>query len=185
MSDAPTETSLPERNLGPDRTDERCRVATRISATKRTELDLDAGENVKSHCFAGAFECAQGDSNSHGPYGPQGPQPCAWRHWLRRGLSRPSCPRFWTAWTHLSRRLLPRLLPRAGGVGSPVRTVESALVAMKAEDENERWQRNERARRRVLERDRRRPANELLAEAIEVSRVAMKLRAGATKSPGA
>src|SRR5436309_953080 len=21
--------------------------------------------------------CAQGDSNSHGPYGPQGPQPCA------------------------------------------------------------------------------------------------------------
>lgn len=46
-------------------------------------------------------------------------------------------------------------------------------------DERERWERNERVRRQVLERDRRRPAAELLAETIELSRAAMKLRAGA------
>lgn len=45
--------------------------------------------------------------------------------------------------------------------------------------EEERWKRNERVRRQTLERDRRRPAEELLAQTIELSRVAMKLRAGA------
>ncbi|CAN5543065.1 hypothetical protein BH20ACT19_BH20ACT19_09980 [soil metagenome] len=50
-------------------------------------------------------------------------------------------------------------------------------------DERERWERNERVRRLVLERDRRRPAHELLAETTELSRVAMELRAG-RRTPG-
>jgi len=52
------------------------------------------------------------------------------------------------------------------------------------EDEKERWERNESVRRRVLERDRRRAAPELLAQTIELSRVAMKLRAGAKDTRG-
>jgi hypothetical protein len=51
-------------------------------------------------------------------------------------------------------------------------------------DEKERWERNESVRRRVLERDRRRAAPELLAQTIELSRVAMKLRAGAKDTRG-
>ncbi len=80
--------------------------------------------------------------------------------------------------------MLPQPLPCAGRFGAPVRTVESGLVVAQANDENERWERNERVRRQVLERDRSRPADELLAEAIELSRVAMKLRVGAAKPPG-
>ncbi len=45
--------------------------------------------------------------------------------------------------------------------------------------EKARWERNERVRRLVSERDRERPAAELLAETIEVSRAAMRLRASA------
>jgi hypothetical protein len=57
-------------------------------------------------------------------------------------------------------------------------------VATRPRDDNERWERNERIRRQALERDRKRPAAELLAETIELSRVAMKLRAGALKTRG-
>jgi hypothetical protein len=60
-----------------------------------------------------------------------------------------------------------------------------AMVAAQAKDQDDRWERNERVRRQALERDRSRPANELLAEAIELSRAAMKLRAGAARPPGA
>lgn len=55
------------------------------------------------------------------------------------------------------------------------------MPAQPAEDK-ERWERNERVRRQVLQRDRERPAHELLAQTIELSRVAMKLRAGAKTS---
>jgi hypothetical protein len=57
-------------------------------------------------------------------------------------------------------------------------------VATRPTDDSERWERNERVRRQVLERDRKRPPSELLAEAIELSRVGMKLRAGATRPRG-
>jgi len=55
------------------------------------------------------------------------------------------------------------------------------LVVTRSEHERERWAQNESVRRQVLERDRHRPAGELLAEAIELSRTAMKLRAAARK----
>jgi len=51
-------------------------------------------------------------------------------------------------------------------------------------DEKGRWERNEQVRRRMLERDRQRAAPELLAQTIELSRVAMKLRAGAKSARG-
>ncbi len=57
--------------------------------------------------------------------------------------------------------------------------VQSRAVATSSKRERERWARNERVRRRVLERDRTRPAAELLAETIAVSASAMKLRAAA------
>src|SRR5262249_29608197 len=34
-------------------------------------------ENPRRLAGLSSNQCAQGDSNSHGPYGPQGPQPCA------------------------------------------------------------------------------------------------------------
>ena len=33
--------------------------------------------NIKKPRCAGLFQCAREDSNLHGPYSPQGPQPCA------------------------------------------------------------------------------------------------------------
>jgi len=63
-------------------------------------------------------------------------------------------------------------------------TVESAVMPAQPADERERWERNESVRRRVLERDRQRTAPELLAQTIELSRVAMKLRAGAKDTRG-
>lgn len=65
-----------------------------------------------------------------------------------------------------------------------IATVESAVMPAQPADDKQRWERNERVRRRVLERDRQRPAPELLAQTIELSRVAMKLRAGAKGTRG-
>ena len=36
-------------------------------------------ENIKKPRCAGLFQCAREDSNLHGPYSPQGPQPCTGR----------------------------------------------------------------------------------------------------------
>jgi hypothetical protein len=51
-------------------------VATPVAPPRPTRDEVSP-ENEQSPAFAGLFPCAEEDSNLHGPYSPQGPQPCA------------------------------------------------------------------------------------------------------------
>ena len=96
-------------------------VAFHRSAKRNTALRTASLRGIANCCLrwfrsarlrespANGGKCAEGDSNSHGPNGPQGPQPCA-RH-ARPFLLPPKCtfhPGRWTIWTWRTGRLLSR-----------------------------------------------------------------------------
>jgi len=89
-------------------------VVTPVVAALAASGDAAAGGTQKPR-RSGASQCAQGDSNSHGLYRPQGPQPCAAP--VRSVRRRPACPHrppSWTVRTHRTERSLSRMLSRAG-----------------------------------------------------------------------